>query len=93
MFFVMHCLDKPGVEEIRASAMPAHRDYLGKGTIKIVMSGPLVDDDDPDKVIGSLYVMEAQSRQQLEDFLNGDPLVKADIWQSKNIQAFNKRIG
>jgi hypothetical protein len=89
----MHCLDKPGMEEIRAAAMPGHREYLDNAGIKIVMSGPLVDDDDPDKVIGSLYVMEAQSRNHLEEFLNGDPLVQADIWKSKNIQAFNKRIG
>ena len=46
MLFVMHCLDKPGVQETRNEVMPAHRDYLDSSGVKVVMSGPLVDDND-----------------------------------------------
>lgn len=93
MLFVIHCLDKPGQLEKRMSVMQAHRDYLDQSDIAVVMSGPLVDDDDDSKIIGSHYVVEAANRAAIQDFQKGDPLFQADIWSSVNIQAFVKRVG
>ena len=45
MLFTMFCIDKPGVMETRKEVMPAHIEYLSTEPVKIVMSGPLVDDD------------------------------------------------
>jgi uncharacterized protein YciI len=71
--------------------MQAHVEYLNDSPIKNVMSGPLTGDDG-EGVIGSLYVVEAESRQAIEDFQNDDPLVKADYWQTVEVRAFNKRV-
>ena len=91
MFFAIHCIDKPGVAAKRADAMPKHVAYLDKAPIKNLMSGPLTSDDGT-SIIGSLYVVEAENRQQIDTFLQNDPLVQADVWQSINIHAFNKRV-
>jgi uncharacterized protein YciI len=92
MLFTIFCIDKPNMRDQRASAMPAHVDYLSAQTeIKNIMSGPLMDDA-MENVVGSLYVLEAPNRLAIEDFTKGDPLVAADIWASVEIRAFNKRV-
>ncbi|MEK9679367.1 MAG: YciI family protein [Rhodospirillaceae bacterium] len=90
MHFVIFCLDKPGITRDPA-VMQAHVEYLNDSPIKNVMSGPLTGDDG-EGVIGSLYVVEAESRQAIEDFQKDDPLVKADYWQTVEVRAFNKRV-
>ena len=72
MLFVIFCIDKPGMEEKRAAAMKPHVDYLATGVIKLVMSGPLTSDDG-EKVIGSLYVVEAENRAEIEEFQKKRP--------------------
>ncbi len=91
MLFVIFCIDRPDSAEARAATMQAHIDYLATGPIKIVMSGPLTSDDG-NAVIGSLYLLEADSRAEVEEFRKNDPLVAADIWQTVEVRAFNKRI-
>ncbi|MGB8432923.1 MAG: YciI family protein [Burkholderiales bacterium] len=85
-------MDRPGVEEKRRQVIPAHIEYLATNPIKIVMSGPLVSDDGG-KTIGSLYMLEAANRAEIEKFQHADPLYNADIWEMVEVRAFNKRLG
>jgi uncharacterized protein YciI len=92
MLFTIFCIDKPNMVEKRASALPAHVEYLSTQTqIKNIMSGPLMDDA-MESVVGSLYILDAPNRSAIEDFTRGDPLVAADIWASVEIRAFDKRV-
>ena len=92
MLFIMFCIDRPGAEEKRRQALPGHIEYLATKPIKIVMSGPLVSDDGA-KTVGSLYMIEAADRAEVERFQRADPLYNADIWETVEVRAFNKRIG
>ncbi len=92
MLFAIHCLDKDGVLEKRMSVMQAHRDYLETAPVDVVMSGPLMSDDQQD-VIGSFYLIEAADRAAIEAFQNDDPLVVADLWKSMHVNVFSKRVG
>ncbi len=92
MLFVMFCIDRPGAEEKRKQALPGHIEYLATNPIKIVMSGPLVSDDGA-KIIGSLYLLEAANRAEIEKFQRADPLYNAGIWEMVEVRAFNKRLG
>jgi len=91
MHFAIYCIDKPGVGAKRKDAMPKHVEYLDKAPIKNVMSGPLISDDG-NAIVGSLYVVEADNREQINAFLENDPLVAADVWQFIDVRAFNKRV-
>ena len=91
MLFAIYCIDKPGMAETRAGAMPAHVDYLARAAITVRMSGPLVADDG-EAIIGSLYVVEAPNRAAVEDFQRDDPLVAAGIWERVEVRAFVKRL-
>ncbi len=91
MLFVIHCIDKLGMIEKRNAVMDAHRKYLSQSPIKLLMSGPLLDDDG-EAVVGSLYVVEAESRVEVEAFQKDDPLMTADLWKTVEVHAFLKRI-
>ncbi len=90
-YFVIMCIDKPGVEEKRKQAMKAHIEYLSSNPIKIVLSGPLMSDDG-EHIVGSLFLVEADGRASVEKFQQGDPLLEADLWQSVEVRVFNKRV-
>jgi uncharacterized protein YciI len=77
--------------EKRSTVMDAHRKYMSESPIKLLMSGPLVDDDG-EAVVGSLYVVEAKSRVEVEAFQKDDPLMAADLWKTVEVHAFLKRI-
>ncbi len=91
MLFTMFCIDKPGVMETRQEVMPAHIEYLSTEPVKIVMSGPLVADDG-ETIVGSLYLFEAEDRAAVDAFQANDPLVQADLWETVEVRAFNKRV-
>ncbi|MCL4800137.1 MAG: YciI family protein [Burkholderiales bacterium] len=92
MLFVIFCIDRAGTEEKRKQTIQAHIDYLATKPIKVVMSGPLTTDDGG-KAIGSLFVVEAANRGEVEAFQGSDPFYNAGIWQTVEVRAFNKRIG
>lgn len=92
MLYIIACKDKPGVLDQRMAAIPAHIDYVGQQPLKVVMSGPLVEDDG-ETVNGSFFIIEADTRAQADAFNRNDPLYAADIWSDVMISAFNKRVG
>ena len=92
MLFAIHCLDKDGVLEKRMSVMQAHRDYLETVPVSVVMSGPLMSDDEA-TIIGSFYLIEAEDRAAIEAFQKDDPLVAAELWKSAHVNVFHKRVG
>jgi uncharacterized protein YciI len=92
MLFVIFCLDRAGAEDKRKQAIKGHVDYLATNPIKVVMSGPLVTDDGA-KPIGSLFLVDAGSRAEIEAFQRADPFFNAGIWETVEVRAFNKRVG
>lgn len=91
MLYVTHCLDKSDTSSIRQANHSAHRDHLGSALVKIVVAGPLVAEDG-ETPIGSLFIVEADSRGEVEAFHNADPLWTEGVWGEMRIQAFLKRI-
>jgi uncharacterized protein YciI len=73
--------DKAKVAEFR----PVHRQYLAglrdKG--QLVASGPFTDDS------GALIIYEAQSREEAEHILRGDPFCKNGIFLTWQLRPWN----
>ena len=57
-----------------------------------MMSGPLMSDDEQN-VVGSFFLDVAPDRQSVMDIYLNDPIYKAGVWESVNIQVFHKRVG
>jgi uncharacterized protein len=95
MLFTIHALDQSGALPTRLANYDAHKAFLSDTSrfgVKIVMSGPLVADDGH-AMIGSLFLIEAPSRAEVEAFNRADPFAKAGIWDKVSITGFVRRQG
>ena len=90
MHYVIHCLDKADALATRLANHPAHRDYLSRAPVRILVSGPLVAEDG-ETGIGSFFLVEADTRAEVEAFHDGDPFKAAGVWGHVHIDAFLKR--
>jgi uncharacterized protein YciI len=95
MLFAIHALDRAGALPTRLAHYDAHKAFLSDTSrfgIKIVMSGPLVADDGQ-TMIGSLFLVEASTRTEVESFHHADPFFAAGIWEKVTIKGFLRRQG
>jgi uncharacterized protein YciI len=91
MHYVVHCLDHDGAVETRLANYDAHKAYLAAATVKTVISGPLLADDEQ-TMIGSCFVIEADSLAEVEDFNRNDPFAKVGLWKTVSVRPFLKRV-
>ena len=91
MHYVVHCLDHEGAVEKRLANYDAHKAYLAAATVKTVISGPLLADDEQ-TMIGSCFVLEAKSLDEVQAFNASDPFAKVGLWQTVSIRPFSKRV-
>jgi len=91
MHYVIHCLDHEEAVDRRLAHYEAHKAYLSNPSVKIVISGPLLADDE-DTMIGSMFLVEAASLAEVEAFHCNDPFYAAGVWEKISIRAFNKRM-
>jgi len=95
VLFVIHAKDKPGALAARLANYDAHKAFLSDTSphgVRIVMSGPLVADDET-TMIGSLFIVEAPDRATVERFNQVDPFNLAGIWENVAITGFLRRQG
>lgn len=81
MLFAIHALDGPDGLKRRATAQEPHTAHLKTAAdygVRIVMSGPLVEDDGS-TMKGSLLVVEAEARANVEAFNTADPYHAAGV--------------
>jgi len=91
MHYVIHCLDHDGAVEKRLVNYEDHKAYLGSAPVKTVISGPLLADDE-ETMIGSCFVIEADTLAEVEAFNANDPFKKVGLWKSISIRPFSKRV-
>lgn len=91
MHFVIHALDRAGALPTRLAHYEAHKAYLSKAKIKTVISGPLVADDG-ETMIGSCFLVEAGTREEVQAFHDNDPFKAAGVWEHVHITPFLKRV-
>jgi uncharacterized protein YciI len=95
MLFAIHGLDRAGALPTRLANYDAHKAFLADTSaygVRIVMSGPLTEDDGT-TMIGSLFIVEAEDRAKVEAFNAADPFRKADLWERVTITGFIRRQG
>ena len=95
MLFAIHAIDRAGALPTRLANYDAHKAFLSDTSrfgIKIVMSGPLVSDDG-ERMIGSLFLIEAPRRAEVEAFNRADPFAAVGIWERISIAGFIRRQG
>ena len=84
MLWAVSCLDKPKTAAIRDSVLQIHRDYL-QSQKKILILAGATQTDDGLTAVGSLFVLNVNSRAEAKAFSDGDPFTQKGVFASITI--------
>jgi len=87
MLFLIHCMQRPDGQAIRDAHYDAHRAYLKDSPVDIKLAGPMVEDDG-DKRIGSVFIVDVPDRAAAEAFAAGDPFSQNGLFERVLITRF-----
>jgi len=93
--FAVHALDRKGALPARLEHYAAHRAYVESADlhgVAVVLSGPL-QSADGETMIGSLFIIAAETQKAVEAFAQADPFQTAGVWGQVSITRFHKRKG
>jgi len=92
MRYVIFAIDGNDAENIRKAYRQAHIDYMQTHPLAVETAGPLVVEDGG-RPIGSLIILKADNRREVEAYSDGDPYTKAGLFKEVRIEAFKKTLG
>lgn len=92
MRYMIFAMDKAGTLDIRKANRQAHIDYVQSHALTLELAGPLVAEDG-ETAIGSLVIVSAENRKQVEDFSDNDPYTKLGLFEDVKIEAFKQTLG
>ncbi len=87
MLFSFFLLDRPDAGDLRQAVRPQHKAYLGRVQDRIAFAGPLVHDDGR-SMLGSLLVIDFDSRDAACAWLREEPFSQAGLYASTTVNAF-----
>tara|TARA_R110000803_G_scaffold17676_3_gene47557 strand:- start:1681 stop:1980 length:300 start_codon:yes stop_codon:yes gene_type:complete len=91
--FCLHCLDKrDGGAALRAKARPAHLEWAVSLGDVVRMAGPLLADDG-ETMIGSVFLVQADSLAAAKALSADDPYSKAGVFERVDMHETRWSIG
>jgi len=88
MQFMIQCFDKPASLALRMATRERHLAHVDASGMNILIAGPMLSEDD--QPIGSLFLIEAESREAARRFVDSDPYVEAGLFERIDIRGFRK---
>lgn len=89
MLYVVHCVDKPNHQQVRADTREAHLAYLKKFHAQMLAAGPTLSYDGATPT-GSLLIIDFPDRAAVEAFAREDPYAKAGLSERMEIKPWKK---
>ncbi|CAN7347991.1 YciI family protein [Variovorax sp. LjRoot178] len=89
MLWIIFCVDKPGTELLRNQHLGSHRAYLGANVHRLFFSGPHLSDDGGAQ-IGSVFILKAESREEVQAFLDGEDLYRVGVFDTVTIRRLRR---
>lgn len=86
-FYLVHALDAPGAGPLREQLSAAHRQYMELHRSKILVGGPLLDDSGLQR-IGSAFIIQANSREQVNELMQQEPYSMGSLFEQVIIRRF-----
>ena len=87
MQFVIRAYDGEGMLDRRMEVRPRHFDSMEKMKEHTLCAGGMLDEDG--KMIGSMLVMEFQTRKELDEYLANEPYVVEHVWERIEVERMN----
>jgi uncharacterized protein YciI len=89
MLYMLLCEDKPDSEALRLATRDAHLAYAGTRADMVHLAGPMLSDD-TEHMVGSLFLIEADSADAARRFHEQDPYTLAGLWGRVVIRPFRQ---
>ncbi|PND30373.1 hypothetical protein A6B37_20410 [Achromobacter sp. HZ01] len=89
MPYIIETFDKPGHLEVRKQHRAAHLEFLDANKRLLLACGAKLHDDGTDAG-GGLYVVDLDSREAAQQFIDADPFSKADLFERVTITRWRK---
>ena len=89
MLWAISCVAAPNFAALREKGLQPHLDYL-KSQKKILVLAGATQNDDGTQAIGSLFVVNVDSRAKAKAFSDGDPFTKTGVFKSVTITRMRK---
>ena len=92
MLFIIYAKDKPGALDLRMETRAAHLEYVAETGDAIKIAGPMLADDG-ETLIGSMLIIDFESREEAEQWAALDPYARAGLFESVEITPWKWLIG
>ena len=89
MPYVIETWDKPDSLELRMSVRPMHIEFLKANTAKLLGAGAKLSDDG-ETMLGTIYIVDVETRAEAEAFVAGDPFTKNGLPERIEITRWRK---
>jgi uncharacterized protein len=94
MLFIVQFEDKPGVAELRQTLLQEHFAFLDSRKDKVLVAGSMRELPS-DRPLGGLWIVEAESEDEVRDVFKDDPFwvneLRASVRINKWVKAFPDR--
>lgn len=89
MLWAISCIDKPNTAAIREQFLLPHREHLQSSKGILVLAGA-TQTDDGTQAIGSLFIVNVNSRAEARKFSDGDAFTQNGVFASITITRMKK---
>jgi uncharacterized protein len=89
MLWAITRVSAPNIAEARAKGLQAHLDYLKSQKHILVLAGAQVSDDG-NEVLGSLHILNVNTRAEAQAFIEGDPFTQMGVFTGIKITRMRK---
>lgn len=89
MPFIIETFDKPGHQAVRQAHRPAHLNFLDTHKHLLLACGAKLNDDGSDQGAG-LYVVDLDTREAAQAFIEADPFFTAGLFDKLTITRWRK---
>jgi uncharacterized protein len=82
-----------GARDRRLKAREAHLERIQPRVDagEVLVGGAILDDDGG--MIGSVLLMDFETREALDDWLSTDPYITGDVWERVDVRPFRTAVG
>ena len=92
MHFVIWAPDKPNALDHRMDVRPRHLDYWANTDLKLVLAGPMLDENTGD-LTGSMLIVEADDIETVRARAEGDPYWTDGVFERMDIRPVRLPLG
>lgn len=87
MQFVIKAYDGEKMLEKRMAVRPRHLENMAKVNGKVICAGGLLDNEG--KMKGSVLIMDFDSKELLNEYLDSEPYIKEGVWEKVEVERMN----